>query len=361
MINKGVLPIQRLGRLRDEGYITGVAESFLNPASIDLPLSGEAYRIDRSFLPRAHQTVRDWLKLQEAVRHDLKQPLAVGATYLVRIEGEWALPDGVYGYANPKSSTGRIGLLCWTVADSVGMYDTLSPGWYGEQWMLIRSDYFRVRLREGLAIAQVRLFDGSSFLSTREMKNEILRNGLLFSPDGRKLGFSEIDMHRDSLFLTLAIGADMGYVSRMRPKAVLDYGSVGTHDISDFFESVSARGDVFNLDRERLYILSTAERVMVAPPFSAELRAIDVRLGDYKSHAAGYIDAGWGWGSNGEAHGRPITLEIISYQNSSVQRGQRIARLRYERMAEVPAVAYDAAGSNYVVQTGAKLSKHFKS
>ncbi len=286
--------------------------------------------LDSSFLPKANQTVREWIQRQNAIKYDLKNPLHTGVTYIVRVEGSWALPDSVYGYANPKSSTGRIGLLCWTVADHVRMYDWLPEGWYGELWMLIRSDYFLVRLGESLAIAQMRFFNGPSFLKTTEMKNEILRKGLLFDSQGRKLGFSELDMHRDSVFLQLAMGPSMGYVSRRRTRAILEYGQTGAHDPADFFEPVGAQDGLFHLEKERLYILSTEECVKVAEHLSAELRAIDVRLGDFKSHAAGYIDAGWG----GE-RGWPITLEIISYQNSIIQSQQRIARLRYEHMAEV--------------------------
>jgi dCTP deaminase len=99
---------------------------------------------------------------------------------------------------------------------------------------------------------------------------------------------------------------------------------------------------------------------MVPPYLSAELRAIDPRLGEFRSHAAGYIDPGWGFGTNGECRGRPITLEVIPHEDMFVRDGQAIARLRYEHMKEEPDVAYDAANSHYTKQEGPKLSKHFK-
>ena len=99
---------------------------------------------------------------------------------------------------------------------------------------------------------------------------------------------------------------------------------------------------------------------MVPPNLSAELRAIDPRLGEFRSHAAGYIDPGWGYGENGEAYGRPITLEVIPQEDMLVRDGQTIARIRYEYMKEVPETAYDAAASNYSDQYTARLSKHFK-
>lgn len=99
---------------------------------------------------------------------------------------------------------------------------------------------------------------------------------------------------------------------------------------------------------------------MVPPNLSAELRAIDPRLGEFRSHAAGYIDPGWGYGAEGEECGRPITLEVIPHEDMLVRNGQTVARIRYECMKEVPETIYDAAASNYTDQRAARLSKHFK-
>jgi len=68
------------------------------------------------------------------------------------------------------------------------MYDRLPEGWYGELWMLIRSDYFLIRVPEGKAIAQMRFFNQASFVSEHEMKKEVLERGLLFS-GRRKLAY----------------------------------------------------------------------------------------------------------------------------------------------------------------------------
>jgi dCTP deaminase len=99
---------------------------------------------------------------------------------------------------------------------------------------------------------------------------------------------------------------------------------------------------------------------MVPSYLSAELRAIDPRLGEFRSHAAGYIDPGWGYGTSGEECGRPITLEVIPQEDMLVRDGQTVARIRYEYMKEIPETVYDAAASNYSDQRTAKLSKHFK-
>lgn len=352
----GVLPKQMLRKLCTTRFITGIDERYLNPASIDLPLSGEAYRLESIFLPLRGEKIRDLLSLVGATPHDLENPLEVGVPYLIRIAGTWRLPSIVYGYANPKSSTGRLGLFCRIVADGVDMYEALiGPGWTGEIWMLVRSDYFSVRLASGLALSQIRFFDGKSFLDDLHIELSIEKHGLLFDQKKRKLPFADVRRHADSLLLSLKVGSNMGYECRWT-RRILDLRIGGK--LKDFFKPIHASNSAFMPRRNCFYILTTRERIMVPPDLSAELRAIDPRLGEFRSHAAGYIDPGWGYGKSGEARGRPITLEMIPHEDMFVRDGQIIARIRFENMKEAPETAYDAAESHYTDQYAARPSKY---
>jgi dCTP deaminase len=355
----GVLPRQLLLQLMGARYITGVPESFINPASIDLPLSDEAYRLNGIFLPRSGEHVRTLRNEVGGWAHDLAIPLEVGVPYLIRIDGNWELPGEVYGYANPKSSTGRLNLFSRIIADGVEMYDTLPRAWKGEMWVLVRPDSFPVKLSPGLAVAQMRLFDGKAFLDPLRMELEVRQRGLIFDPQGVKVEYRELRRWQDALLLTLAVGDNFGWESR-GACCPLDFGHKHHYNPAEFFERITPKKGTFRLRKGGFYILSTKERVMVPPHLSAELRAIDTRLGEFRSHAAGYIDPGWGYGANGEAQGRPITLEIIPHEEMVVRDGQAIARLRFEHMKEEPDVPYDATQSHYTGQAGPMLSKHFK-
>jgi dCTP deaminase len=356
----GVLPKQMLRESFENGYINGIGERYLNPASIDLPLSDEAYRLETIFLPLPGEKVRDLLKLVGATPHNFENPFEVGVSYLTRVKGEWHLPSKVYGYANPKSSTGRLGFFCRTVADNVDMYEALiGPGWSGETWVLMRPDYFPVLVSPGLAVSQMRLFDGKSFLDDLHTEFAMKESGLIFSHEGNKLSLKDTRRHADSFLLTLHVGDSMGWECPGTHK-VLDMSKKDFYDPEDFFKPIRVRNGTYILRKGGFYILTTKERVMVPPHLSAELRAIDPRLGEFRSHAAGYIDPGWGYGKNGEERGRPITLEVIPHEDMLVRDGQTVARIRYEHMKEVPETVYDAAASNYTDQRGARLSKHFK-
>ncbi len=359
MVKKGVLPKQRLRKLFEDGYITGIDEKYINPASIDMPLSDEAYRLESIFLPLHGEKVRDLLPLVGARPHNLAEPLEVGVPYIIRVAGKWKLPKTVYGYANPKSSTGRLGFFCRTVADNVAMYDALvETGWAGEVWILARTDYFPVIVSSGLAISQMRLIDGKSFLNKAQTETEIKNKGLFFDTEGGKLSPRQVHWQTGSAMLTLRVDNGMGWECRGTRK-ILDLGKNGHYKPNDFFKPIRATKGKYILRKGNFYILATKERVIVPPHLSAELRAIDPRLGEFRSHAAGYIDPGWGYGHNGDVHGRPITLEIIPQEDLLVRDGQTVARIRYEYMKEVPETIYDVAASNYVRYEIVGLSKHF--
>lgn len=362
MSRTGVLPKQMLRELSNPNHIAGIEESFLNPASIDLPLSDEAYRLESTFLPiHEGEKVRDLLALTGATVHHFGNPLEVGVLYLIRVAGTWKLPSMVYGYANPKSSTGRIGFFCRTIADGIDMYDALSnPGWSGELWMLVRPDYFPILLQPGLALSQMRLFDGKSFLDDLHSELAIQDTGLLFDENGKKLSLQDARRHDNSFLLTIHVGEMMGWECRGTRK-ILDMSKSNFYDPGDFFEPIHVSNGKYILRKNCFYILTTKQQIKVPPSLSAELRAIEPRLGEFRSHAAGYVDPGWGCGADGNGCGRPITLEVIPQEDMLVRDGQRIARIRYEEMKDIPETLYDDPRySNYTDQWTARLSKHFK-
>jgi dCTP deaminase len=114
------------------------------------------------------------------------------------------------------------------------------------------------------------------------------------------------------------------------------------------------------LKKGAFYILSTNEAVRVPPELACEMVPMDERSGEFRSHYAGFIDPGWGWGEKGEGKGRPLTLEVRPFEDLIVRHGQPIAKIKFERVNEVPVAAYDSMGSNYIKQSGPKLAKHFK-
>lgn len=360
----GALPAQTLEELIKAGFITNAAVENISPASLDLALSDEVYAIKGLILPRAGEQIRSLLDIMGAEKVSLDEPLQCGKLYLAKLKEELALPKQVYGYCNPKSSTGRLDVHVRVLADGVPRYDSVTPeGFRGELWVAIHAKSFGVHLHEGTTTTQLRLFTGDTRFS--ELDLEIaMKQGLVWHPsEDRQLEYSEVVTNdKDgAIVLTALVEEGMcGYRCIASSDQIIDVARVGEYDHTDFFKPITIEDNVLRLKSDSFYILSAAERVRIPPTFASEMVPMDERSGDFRSHYAGFLDPGWGWGTDGGGKGRPFTLEVRPFEDLVVRKHQPIAKIKFERVAEEPSFHYDVRASNYLGQTGPKLAKQFK-
>ena len=83
----------------------------------------------------------------------------------------------------------------------------------------------------------------------------------------------------------------------------------------------------------------------------------DTDIGEYRVHYAGFFDPGFG----NKVNGTHAVLEVKTYEIPfAIEDGQNIARLVFEKLAEVPGKLYgNTINSNHQNQ-GLALSKHFR-
>jgi dCTP deaminase len=125
--------------------------------------------------------------------------------------------------------------------------------------------------------------------------------------------------------------------------------SAGSVDPSNYFEPVYAEEDgTLELLAGEYYLLSTKEIVRVPVDLSAEIRAMDTRLGIFFSHFAGFIDPGFSG---------TITLEVMAPLGMTLRRGDPVARLLFEKV--VGATDSYALTGNYAKQIQTGLPKQF--
>src|SRR3984957_15043837 len=111
--------------------------SQLQPASLDLRLSKEAYRVRSSFLPGRGHTVRDRLKSLNAEPVSLAGKGAVlekGIAFIARRMEAVELSPNLSGAANPKSSAGRFGIFARLIVDGGETFDEVPLDYQGELW-----------------------------------------------------------------------------------------------------------------------------------------------------------------------------------------------------------------------------------
>ena len=364
MQKAGALPIQELIELHATGFLQNVPKESFQPASIDLSVGEEMYRIEGSVLPRREETIRTILSDFKISKIDFNQVLAPGQIYLCKVAEGIKLPADIYGFTNPKSSTGRNDIHVRVLADKVPRFDSLPRGFQGEIWFLISSRNFPLKLTIGDKLAQLRLFNADTRLDQAELEVVYVKHQLLWRSDGQPLALHELKIsdHDGSVILTIDLKYNdiIGYQAKQNTP-VLEFSKRG-HKVEDFFEPIERpkNGHII-LQNGKFYILATLEKCRVPIDFAAEMAPMDERAGEFRSHYAGFIDPGWGHGKHGDVKGLPLVLEVRPFDdNLLIRHNQSICKLKYERLRSIPEQIYGETSSHYHdKQTRVLLSKHF--
>lgn len=365
----GVLPSQHLTEAVRAGVISAggfvVPDANIQPASLDLRLGEVAYRIRCSFLPGA-QTVEDKVKhfvIDELNLHGGGAVLETNRPYLIPLKERLALPPDIRGRTNPKSSTGRLDVFTRVITDRSYVFDEVAPGYEGNLYLEVVPLSFAIRVREDLALSQLRLSVGSPELSDDDLR-AFHRDQPLLYQDARPVAEDRLAVSR-GLFLGLDLqGGPTGRVGyRARDNApLLDLTQSGPLDPDPFWEPVRREtGDGVVLTPQRFYLLMSAEAVVIPPVLAAEMTAYDPTSGELRTHYAGFFDPAFGYDPGGQSPGSRAALEVRAHDVPfMIEHGQRVCRLTFERMLEEPAALYGAGiGSSYQGQEEA-LGKHFR-
>lgn len=363
--NKGALPYQRIEKLIEEGSIKNATVENVQPASLDLTLDSVIYRLHSIFLPTTNETVEELISLVGATKYSFDYPLEVDVPYLVKLKEELQLPKNIYAYANPKSSVGRIDVSVNMVADRIPRFDSAGvKGYKGTLWVLIRPRSFPIKVSPGNRLLQVRFFNEDTRLSQKELEKFYRVCQPIYNYRGEPLEFERMKISdRDGgLILTVDLRREIvGW--RCEPRQnILDFSKIGFYKPEEFFEPIKKpRNGVLRLRKGDFYIFYSRQWVRVPPRYAVEMVPVDIRTGEYRSHYAGFNDPGFGYGKNGSVKGRPLVLEVRTYEDNIILRdNQPIAKVIYEKVAETPKRVYGETNSHYAEQTGPRLSKHFK-
>ena len=327
----GILPSQSLDALITSGAIgaaSPIGADQVQPASLDLRLGARAWRVRASFLPRLGGRVRN--RIADVAMHELDLTagavLERGCVYIAEIQEHLALPAGVTGRANPKSSTGRVDLFVRLLTDGQPAFDDIAPGYHGPLYLEIAPQTFSVLVRAGSRLNQMRLKRGApAVLAVQDIGVDLT-------------------------------GAVSGYRAR-RHAGVIDMDHVDGHDPRDFWEALAPRRGELVLDPGEFYILASKDVIDIPVLQAAEMTPIDPAVGEFRVHYAGFFDPGFGSVEAGGEGSRGV-LEVRSHETPFLlEDGQTVARLVFEPLTDRPAKLYGAGGSHYQRQ-GLRLSKH---
>jgi dCTP deaminase len=365
---QGVLPGQLLEAAVSAGVIDAgdykIHTDAIQPASVDLRLGPTAYRIRCSFLPDT-QPVETKLKEYVIDELDLRDDGAVlecNRPYLIPLIEELALPAGVRGKANPKSSTGRLDVFTRVITDHSYRFDEITAGYRGRLYLEVVPLSFTVKVRQGLTLNQLRLAVGRSVLTDDELRAVHAVEPLLLR-DGVPVSGAEFAT-ADGLFVSLDLRGDADGRVGHRAKGyapLLEMGKIGAYQARDYWEPVYREdGDRIVLAPERFYLLLSDEAVRIPPEYAAEMTAFDPTSGELRTHYAGFFDPGFGFDREGRFAGSRAALEVRAHDVPfMIEHRQRVCKLTFERMLVAPDRLYgEGIGSNYQNQIDT-LGKHF--
>ena len=360
----GILPYQAINAMRREGEIqaeTPIAPEQVQPASIDLRLGPVAWRVRASFLPGPEATVPQKIAELDGYPIDLTAGAVLerGCVYVAPLMESLALNHAVSGFANPKSSTGRLDILTRLITDNGAAFDRVARGYQGPLYVEIAPRTFSVVVRAGTRLNQLRFRRGSPQAPPGELKRLRAAGQIVFGPDDGQ-SVSEDGMLR----VTVDLGGGgeprlIGFRARKHTDRI-DVDRIGFYDPRDFWEPIHVDRDPrIILDPNDFYILMTREAVGIPPDYAAEMMAYDTTVGEFRVHYAGFFDPGFGW--DRAAGGSRAVLEVRSHEVPFLlEHGQTVGWLRFEPMAGRPDRIYGGGiGSNYQNQ-GLALAKQFK-
>ncbi len=360
---KGTLPSQTIIELIRAGFIQNAKEENVRPASLDLTISDEIYSVDGIFQPAKGETIKKILSKINKKKHPISKPLLHDQIYLIRLKETLELPHSVYGFLNPRSTSGRIDLHVRLIADGVARYDSVTPGFTGEIWIFVIPKTFPIKLYEGVSLNQIRFFNMDTRLNPFEVEVAVKNYKLLwYQNKGTPYNYEDMTVSEKdgAIVMTLDLDGDNPGYEGIVSDNVVDLSQIDHYDHKKFFKKIEIKNGLAYLKKGAFYLLATHEAVRVPPELACEMIPMDVRSAEFRSHYAGFIDPGWGWGVRAEGKGRPLTLEVRPLEDLIVRHGQPIAKVKFERMTGMPPQSYDAISSNYIVQSGPRLAKHFK-
>ena len=283
------MPSQDLRQFAQDGVICSHREiepGQIQPASLDLRLYNQAYRVHASFLPsKTTLLVKARAKGLFDKEIDISEPtlLEPGTIHIVRVAESLALPSDVYGIANAKSTTGRLDIFTRLITEWGDEFDRVPRGYHGDLYLQLVSHTFPILVKSGMKLNQLRLVRGKSDPVPDNELQELAKEDLLVLRDESRSGQGDINKG-------LRVSVDLqgngpsgfiGYKARRHGRPI-NLGFSRHYDPEDFWVPIPrpTKGYLI-LEPNEFYILASTQPVRVGPNHAADngpLRSDDGRV-----------------------------------------------------------------------------------
>lgn len=356
----GVLPDFRLKESIRKGIINSTdsieEKDQIQPSSIDLRIGTEFFCMPHSSLPCVRDLnafLNDAANYQFNIDHH-EGYLHKGSVYVVKLKERLKLPEHIEARANPKSSIGRTDIHVRLLTCGGRTFDNVPAGYQGDLWLEICPKSFDIRVKEGMAMNQLRLFDsGTKDLDSEELISLHRDEGILYVKRKKMThGGYKSNIQRNGVVLGINLeGKCAGYVARKDAPSV-DL-SKRDHPVSSYFQPVPLTKEGVVIQENSFYIFNSLEEIMIPDGVCGEMADIDTGSGEFRAHYAGFFDPGFN---------APAVLEVRNFgQPFLLRHGQGVAAIRFQTLKDKTERPYgsEGRGSHYQGQKGPRLAKYF--
>jgi dCTP deaminase len=333
-------------KIASSEYITNIKDT-IQPSSCDLNFEEGAKLLTLSGIPSLGPDFNVEEFLREYTRNDLGTINSTSGPilepkqiYCIKLGHKAQLPKNIAGQCDTKSTYGRSDILSYVIGNGFEGYSQLPYGYNGDLHMILVPNSFAMVLTSKTPVTQVRLWrDKRKFCTRRQLSLINFSHPLLTqsqTPKFTGLGLSlELDLMGTPPLLEAHPGGKPIYADKK--------GQDGTR----YFREVrkDSQGNIF-LEPGKFVLAKTLQRVRIPRHLCAEVTPYMHQHGEIRWHYAGFIDPAFGLTidpqtgavTDDPTSGNVIVLEIRNMSSVPIilSHGQKIARLRYEIMEEIP-------------------------
>jgi len=348
----GVLSNTQMRQLCRSGWIEGtIKKGQIGYSALDLTLSGEGYQMLHGCVKPFGESYDQVLENKDLAKRLRKKDsfiLIPHETYVFRIQqrlGHQLLSsEATYGQATAKSSVGRVDVLVRLIVDGMHSYEEYTPDLgkpgTGQMFLEITPMTFKVRVKEGIALSQLRFFYGKP--ENCEIRGPELYRSVLLG-GGFTDGSLSVDL-TDAEVVPQTLGCAFCADSNCREAIALWKGAQPTlADPKKFWKLLraselqtgTASKKCLNIKKDAFYILRSKEKISLPTGIAVYCRAIDETIGEMRIHYAGFVHPLFGNERQDKKRGTPLIFEVRGHDvQVTLTDEEKMAHLTFYRMSE---------------------------
>lgn len=344
-IRPGVLNKEQLSSLKEREIISCPKPLSIDASALDLHVSECVWEMTACIKPRLKEPFSEVLCDQNLSRAtDFKENKIIlnrKKVYVFKLMEKIDFKkqnkaEIFNGKATGKSSIGRLDVLARLVVNGHPSYDEIPPYYDGDLYLEVMPITFNVAVSPGLALAQLRIFNGAPEYS--EIDESVLKYypDMLLDDKGKDGTSSGIAL---SLQPEQIMGKNVSAFAAKQTEKLIDLTQKEPLNPNDFWELVTAQGTSdedlrINIDPERFFILRSRERFNVPSDVCVYAQAVTENLGEIRIHYAGFVHPGFG-ASRADRKGTPLIFEVRGHNATTYLRnGEILAKIRFYKMSK---------------------------